>query len=248
MTVTENTSRQYCDLIMKGGITSGVVYPKMITTLAKKYNFRNIGGASAGAIAAGVAAAAEYARIMGRSGEGVGMDGVDQLPGLFSKGILGFFQPVPRFRRLFALSRDAIALKDSSTPRGRALFKLIQQHYGRIVPLGTVAAIALTALASGALAWVLLGWSGVLNVVFLALLVSALTVFLGVAKLVRTVFEEVAKGLPENRFGICSGLTENEGEVGTGLTDWLADLLGKTAGLSTDQGPLTFRMLNRVRK
>ena len=48
----------YCDLIMKGGITSGVVYPKLISGLAAKYRFKNIGGTSAGAIAAAGCAAA----------------------------------------------------------------------------------------------------------------------------------------------------------------------------------------------
>lgn len=51
-----------CDLVMKGGVTSGVVYPSAIRTLASKYRFCNIGGTSAGAIAAAAAAAAEYAR------------------------------------------------------------------------------------------------------------------------------------------------------------------------------------------
>ena len=46
-----------CDLVMKGGITSGIVYPKAITELARQYRFSIIGGTSAGAIAAGVAAA-----------------------------------------------------------------------------------------------------------------------------------------------------------------------------------------------
>jgi len=53
--------RVFCDLVMKGGITSGVVYPSAIARLAVKYRLRNIGG-SAGAIAAGAAAAAEYRR------------------------------------------------------------------------------------------------------------------------------------------------------------------------------------------
>jgi hypothetical protein len=33
---------------MKGGITSGVVYPAAIKRLSEKYVFRNVGGASAG--------------------------------------------------------------------------------------------------------------------------------------------------------------------------------------------------------
>lgn len=53
---------QACDLIMKGGVTSGIVYPPAILELAGKYRFHSIGGASAGAIAAAAAAAAEYGR------------------------------------------------------------------------------------------------------------------------------------------------------------------------------------------
>ena len=45
---------------MKGGITSGVVYPGAITRIATDFRFRNLGGASAGAIAAVAAAACEY--------------------------------------------------------------------------------------------------------------------------------------------------------------------------------------------
>ncbi|WP_257448319.1 patatin-like phospholipase domain-containing protein [Archangium lipolyticum] len=53
---------QKCDLIMKGGVTSGVVYPPAILKLAQRYRFHAIGGASAGSIAAAAAAAAEYGR------------------------------------------------------------------------------------------------------------------------------------------------------------------------------------------
>src|SRR5437588_12938950 len=51
-----------CDIVMKGGITSGVVYPSAVAELSKSYRFRNIGGNSAGAIAATLTAAAEYRR------------------------------------------------------------------------------------------------------------------------------------------------------------------------------------------
>ena len=51
---------QDCDLIMKGGVTSGLVYPGAIATLAETYRLRNIGGTSAGAIGAVAAAAMEY--------------------------------------------------------------------------------------------------------------------------------------------------------------------------------------------
>ena len=47
-------------MVMKGGLTSGVVYPLAICELARHYSFKNIGGTSAGAIGAAAAAAAEY--------------------------------------------------------------------------------------------------------------------------------------------------------------------------------------------
>jgi predicted acylesterase/phospholipase RssA len=54
-----------CDLVMKGGVASGIVYPQAILTLAQKYRFRAVGGSSAGAIAAALAVAAEYGRERG---------------------------------------------------------------------------------------------------------------------------------------------------------------------------------------
>lgn len=57
--------KKECDLVMKGGVTSGIVYPPIVLKLAKEYRFRSIGGTSAGAIAAAVTAAAEYGRDTG---------------------------------------------------------------------------------------------------------------------------------------------------------------------------------------
>ena len=51
-----------CDLVMKGGVASGVVYPGAVLELSRRYRFANLGGTSAGAVAAGMAAACEYAR------------------------------------------------------------------------------------------------------------------------------------------------------------------------------------------
>src|SRR5258708_40197727 len=53
-----NAPSKYCDLVMKGGITSGIVYPNAVLALAKEFRLKNIGGTSAGAIAAAVSAAA----------------------------------------------------------------------------------------------------------------------------------------------------------------------------------------------
>lgn len=50
------------DIVMQGGVTSGVVFPTALSELGQAFRFRRIGGASAGAIAAAALAAAEYRR------------------------------------------------------------------------------------------------------------------------------------------------------------------------------------------
>lgn len=59
---TEFYIRHSADLTMKGGTASGVVYPLAVCQIARRFRLRNVGGASAGAIAAAAAAAAEIGR------------------------------------------------------------------------------------------------------------------------------------------------------------------------------------------
>jgi hypothetical protein len=54
--------RKSIDVTMKGGIASGVIYPLALCELAREFRIRNVAGASAGAIAASFAAAAELGR------------------------------------------------------------------------------------------------------------------------------------------------------------------------------------------
>jgi hypothetical protein len=61
-----------CDMVMQGGITSGIVYPAAILRLAQRFRLKTIGGTSAGAIAAAVAAAAEFRRAADPSDPGAG--------------------------------------------------------------------------------------------------------------------------------------------------------------------------------
>ena len=59
MTVYPEEPTRHCDILMKGGITSGVIYPLAVCELAKQYGLRSVGGSSASAVAAAAAAAAE---------------------------------------------------------------------------------------------------------------------------------------------------------------------------------------------
>lgn len=83
-----------CDIVMKGGITSGVVYPLTVVELAKKFRFRNIGGLGRSP-GSGDHPAAEFNRAGG------GFERVERIPGEVAKKLRGFFQPVPRLAPLF---------------------------------------------------------------------------------------------------------------------------------------------------
>lgn len=97
-----------CDVIMKGGVTSGVVYPLALVELSREFQFKSIGGTSAGAIAAGLTAAAEYRRV--EFGSIAGFDELAKLPqflGETSDGqsnLFNLFPPAKPTRRLFAVA------------------------------------------------------------------------------------------------------------------------------------------------
>jgi hypothetical protein len=97
-----------CDVGMRGGITSGIVYPKAICEIARSFRFKNVGGTSAGAIAAASTAAAELGRRR-RAPEG-GFAEVAKLPQWLGADdhLFQLFQPEsatePLFRILVALS------------------------------------------------------------------------------------------------------------------------------------------------
>ena len=107
MEPTAGVQHPECDVVMKGGITSGIVYPRAIAKLAGHYRLRALGGASAGAIAASAAAAAEYGRASG------GFERLAALPDELASPVaggregdtrlFGLFQPDASTRELFAL-------------------------------------------------------------------------------------------------------------------------------------------------
>jgi predicted acylesterase/phospholipase RssA len=219
---------RFCDLIMKGGITSGVVYPKAISLLAAKYRFRSIGGTSAGAIAAVVTAAAEYRRRKTQTRDGFNILAAlpDQLkadvPGTAGTKLLSLFQPQPGTRRLFSVL--VRSLNRSST-------------YPRIasIVLGLLTAYWMATMLSLALAfaarWAGLDWPGV-AVLWLLLILLLLGIGL---------YRDVTRNAVANGFGLCTGLTSDP--KNPALTPWLHGLIQRTAGLAPTDPPLTFGML-----
>jgi hypothetical protein len=97
-----------CDVIMKGGITSGVVYPLALTELAKQFRLSRAGGTSASAIAA---AAAEY----GRHVPGRGFVLLAKLPAEVGKILFSVFQPTPALKPVFDILVAAIGNDGTAT-------------------------------------------------------------------------------------------------------------------------------------
>jgi predicted acylesterase/phospholipase RssA len=201
-----------CDLVMKGGITSGVVYPSAVVELAEKYRFDNIGGASAGAIAAVVTAAAEYGRETG------GFKRVAALPDEFS-GLGDMFQPHPRLRPLFEAVRALLA------GRKAAALPILLAGYWRASLIGAAPGVAVFLIAAWCCA------------VGFALLGVLLAVFGAVAGAVVATIRTVRRDLPDADYGLCGGLTQ-PGAKRPALTDWLADTIDKVAGRDTGGPPL----------
>jgi predicted acylesterase/phospholipase RssA len=220
-----------CDVVMKGGITSGVVYPLAVCELAKTYRFRCIGGTSAGAIAAAATAAAEYGRRNGGSGfrelaelpEWLGRmeDGADR------SNLFALFQPDPATDAIFDVATAAL--------RGRSTV-------GRLVERFPVAALV------GVIPGLIVAWLGsraepAIAALFLVVVGLGLAGVGALAAAGVMLARQVRTRVPRNGFGLCSGdgadVNDPTGQW-PALTPWLADLLNRLAGKPRTAGPLTF--------
>jgi hypothetical protein len=220
----------FCDVVMKGGITSGVVYPQALCTLARKYRFRNVGGTSAGAIAAAATAAAEYGR---GAGAFDGFRELAEMPAeLGAPGRLpGLFQPQPRTRRLFGFSIACIG------KRPRSIVAALLRGFWLGGTVGALPGILL--LAAGATALLAPGSAAVVIAALVVLVVAiAVTLAGAVLGMALSIGRDLNTRVVENGFGLCSGMGDGEA-----LIPWLHDKLQRYARLDPDGPPLTFRHL-----
>lgn len=223
-----------CSLIMKGGITSGVIYPRLVDELSHTYRFADIGGSSAGAIAAAAAAIAEYQRQ--ETGTNKGFNTLSQLPeelsGPVGKGsvLLSLFHPQPETEALFG-ALTAILDATGASPVRRTLSGVcaLVCAYRLRALLGALPGLGL--VAWGVLAGGAAMGSGVAGGVVLALIGSVVGAVLGV-------WRTVSVKVPRNLFGLCSG---RGGTVKLpALTDWLHSYYQRLAGRSAQDAPVTF--------
>lgn len=96
-------AKRVCDVVMKGGVTSGVLYPPAIDEIAQRFWLCGVGGTSAGAIAAALAAAAEFRR---RQGDDTGYRLLAEVPAeVGGPGqIFSLFRPDEATQDLFTLA------------------------------------------------------------------------------------------------------------------------------------------------
>lgn len=146
---------RYCDLILKGGVTDGVIYPWAIMALAQHYRFRSIGGTSVGAMAAALTAAAEYSR---RYGSVRGFNEVMlKIPEQLAKKIgddttlFSLFQPTNQAtHRLFDLfvaifsSPKNLSSSETRTQSFQNLLKTYREWFNRGTFFGAVISVAIS--------------------------------------------------------------------------------------------------------
>jgi predicted acylesterase/phospholipase RssA len=249
---------RYCDLVLTGGVTDGVVYPWAIMELAREYRFKNIGGTSVGAMAAALTAAAEYGR---RRGSLLGFNEVLlKLPRKLGKSvkddgptrIFSLFQPAQPTKRLFRLfvgffasggfSFEASAKAQAGEPpkvfgKTRAIFR----HLGWLVRVYWEEAL-LGGLLGLLIALALLGWNAMWSAS--ALLALPLMLLLGMVFIGFSLYRELVHAIVANDFGICTGNRGADAREPS-LVEWLHEGIQAAAGKPLDQ-PLTFRDLWRA--
>jgi hypothetical protein len=227
---------QSCSVVMKGGITSGVIYPRAVCQLASTRRLVKVGGTSAGAIAAAAAAAAEYARDAGAGADGspdVGYPRLAALPNTLTEKTDGhtrlyhLFQPQRATKALYRL----VAVWIGSGGK-------LRKGFGSIIP-GLLVQCPLPGLVAGAIAALLVvcavwfsNWVAVAFAVLLALIAT-------IAAVAWSLKIRVMNDLPTNQFGLCSGMGEPNGTQ-PALTQWLTDEFDRIANIAADREPLTF--------
>ncbi|MGN0064852.1 MAG: hypothetical protein ACI379_11470 [Nocardioides sp.] len=235
MTDPYATAPLECDLVMKGGVTSGIIYPSAVCELARTYRFRAVGGASAGAIAAAATAAAEYGRASG------GFDRLQALPGDLTQvhanhrsTLFNLFQPARAQRRPFRVLCAHLLHKGRSGAVATGL-AAARAYWARSAVWGVaVLGLAWAGFASGS------GWGVTVAVAaLLGLLPVGWCVLVGLG-LVRDV------GRSE-RFGLVTGMPDPRADAPDrppALTEWLHGQLQSLSGRSTSDAPLTFADLD----
>ncbi len=221
-----------CDIVMKGGITSGIVYPSAVCELAKFYRFKNVGGTSAGAIAAATTAAAEHGRITRKGG----FQELATLPPWLATGanLKDLFQPSKATRALFTLGLAFLGQDSPWIKAFRAMFAALVGY-----PFWIVVCLAIAVMV--------VVFGKIFGGADLAQWIAGIVLLLAIpcVTIASLVWADVKGALTDNGFGLCNGNDKTLKDAEP-LTVWLTDKLDSLAGISS-RDPLTFGDLWQVR-
>lgn len=235
--------KKQCDLIMKGGLTSGIVYPSAIFEIAKVHKLVNIGGASAGAIAAVTAAAAEYRRQKSTDkADSSGFTQLSEVPNELGGDLIKLFQPSPEYEAVFNFAlafqkqkklKDNLSFLKTQTDNEdgsqfekiekklRSAKRAVRSSLWKALRVGLVLTsipfiiVAFFLSINGAWGW------------------FCLTVLLGLCTCIfvsmRKLWSYRPRNLEKHNFGLCTGLTQANNNGHPALTNWLSDQIDSIA-------------------
>jgi len=215
--VERPTELKECDLIMKGGVTSGVVFPLAICGLAEQYRFFNIGGTSAGAIAAVMTAAAEYRRQCSDGKRSIqGFDRIAATPTQLGKDLLSMFQAAPGTKLMFDI---CLAFKGS---RRMGVLKAVAVSWLWVLIGGLAGIVVFTfGVRSGDCALIALGVVLAFNGVLIAM--------------AGRVWWFLKFVLPAHDYGLCPGIRQKGYKKKPAITDWMHETIQDISGLKADR-------------
>lgn len=227
-----------CDIVMEGGAASGVVYPRAVYELSRRYRFQRIGGTSAGAVAATLAAAAEYGR---RRGNATSFDKLAGMPAWFAEEVEGstrlkwLFAPEREMRPAYELFLAFVSTKGVPRVAGSLLWAGAN-YFPLSFFVGTLLGGLIGVLAvQGALQI-----GGVMLAIAAAPLAFAVAAVFAVLVLLLSFGLDVVLKLPRHHFGVARGYSSPEDEgPSPRVVNWMHDMIQKLSAKPGDQ-PLTF--------
>lgn len=233
-----------CDIVMAGGVTSGIIYPGAVAMIARRYSFKSIGGTSVGAIAAAVTAAAEYGRRT--SSNPKSFEEIAAIPETLGEvaddghsRLFHLFTPEASTKPLLTLVTPIFGGGGWFRQFAR-IFKVGLKSWQVLVP------VLLASIAGLLIVIILLAdRHGLLAIIGLATLAAfVLVVWLTMMGLM--LLRHWLPAWRKNGYGICTGYQSPEGDSKAkaanfqGLTPWIHRVVQAAAGRPESERPLTF--------
>ena len=235
---------RYCDVVMKGGVTDGVVYPWAVMALAQHYRFQSIGGTSVGAVAAALTAASEYSR---RYGSVKGFNKVlrevpvalAELQGDGQTKLFSLFHPSPGGEPLFRLFVGWFSKEKKRTFMPAVIKRAVAEY--AFSPRLRAGIYTTLLVVLGLEAWqCLVQPANVLSMVLSLLTTVAAIAVLLLGLIGWRLLDDVRTHLGGPGCGLCTGMGPKGGP--DGFTDWLHKGIQGASERDLDK-PLTFRDL-----